>query len=273
MQNWVWGSGLGVWLLSLLGGVTPAGAAPFDDHYPTWNQVLSRYETEKGLIRYRELKADAAKQADHPLHQFTRAIAAVTRPQYEAFSREQKIAFWINSYNALTLKLVMENYPVTSMKKIGGFFSSPWKTEFFSLVEGKAKTLDQIEHDILRQEFKEPRVHAALNCSALSCPRLQNHAFVAETLSPQLDQAMTQWLADPTRNHFDAEKGSLSLSKLFDWYGKDFVAGFGGIYQAVEKYGPPLAKSLASQKARVKFLPYDWSLNDAASESLTDRRS
>jgi Protein of unknown function, DUF547 len=240
-----------------------ARAFAFDHSHPLFTQVLAKYLVADGRVKYRTLKADVTSQPKHPLLQYLSETSELKKAEYETFSNEQKMAFLINSYNAFTLKLVIDHYPVKSIKDIGSLFKSPWKKEFFSLLEGEIKTLDAIEHDYLRAQFKDARIHAAINCASLSCPRLQPVAFTADKLGAQLDSAALEWLNDPARNHFDKTSHTMTLSKIFNWFEKDFVHGYGGISGFIKKFGPPLAKDLAIQKAKIKFLTYDWKLNEA----------
>ncbi len=251
-------------LLSVIFALALAAPAfGFDQTHAGWDGVLKKYQTDKGMVRYKDLKADAADKA-HPLNTYLAALQAVPKAEWEGWSKGDKMAFLINAYNALTVKLIVDHYPVASIKKIGGILTKPWSVEFFSLFGGALKALDPIEHEWLRPQFKDFRIHAAVNCASISCPPLRREAFVGARLDLQLDEQMQNWLADPSRNKYDAAKGELELSKLFDWYKKDFEDWGGGVKAVVTKYGPEAAKkAYAAKEPDVDYLDYDWGLNEA----------
>lgn len=236
----------------------------FDHSHSKWNEVLKKYRTEDSRVRYKALKADLFPGSQHGLDDYLKELSAVKSAEYETWTKDQKIAFLINAYNAFTIKLIVDKYPVESIKDIGGLFKSPWKQEFFSLLEGKIKSLDPIEHEFLRKQFSDARIHAALNCASRSCPQLQKRAFTAEGLDSQLDYAIGEWIRDTSRNHYDYQGNTMTISKIFDWFKADFEKSFGGVHKTIERYGSPTAKNLAKSNALIKYLPYDWKLNEAA---------
>lgn len=198
----------------------------------------------------------------------------VTRAQFDAWPKPQQQAFLINAYNAFTIEKVLQRYPgIRSIRDFGTVFGNPWKDRFFSLF-GEPSYLDQIEHEILRKEgvYDEPRVHVAVVCASIGCPMLRNEAFTAEKLDAQLEDGMRRFLSDRTRNRYNPQSRRLEVSRIFDWYGKDFEKGHKG-YSSVKatmaKYAELLADSPADrgavkeQKADLAFLDYDWGLNDA----------
>lgn len=191
----------------------------FDHGHVQWTQVLKKYQDKSGFIHYRQLKADMASPT-HPLEAYLKDVQSVPLAEFEKWQDNQKKAFLINAYNALTVKLILDNYPVKSIKKIGGLFSKPWRIEFFSLLDGKIKALDPIEHEWLRPKYKDFRIHAAVNCASFSCPPLRNEAFTSDKLDAQLDSQMKSWLADSGRNRISKHK--FEISKIFDWYKDDF---------------------------------------------------
>lgn len=177
----------------------------------------------------------------------------------EGWTEPQRVAWWINAYNAYTVQLVVENPGISSIKDIGWPLSTPWKQAFIPLaaLRGRVLTLDDVEHNILRKEHVEPRLHVALVCASRSCPALRPEAYVPERLDAQLaDQART-FLADPNKNRVDA--AGLHLSKIFSWYGDDFKP-VGGVRAFLTTYGPPAMQAVAAS-APIDFLSYDWSLN------------
>ena len=169
-----------------------------------------------------------------------------------------RLAFWINAYNAHTIAGVLEHWP--AIKSVGdpypdfGFFK---RAEF--TVGGRKLALNDIENEIIRPKFKEPRIHAALNCASVSCPPLAPYAFTAAKLDQQLQAVFTAFANDGKRNQIDAATGAVKLSEIFNWYGGDFQP-------SVQQYLAPFIQDEAKKKAlleakSVGFLPYDWSLN------------
>ncbi len=174
-------------------------------------------------------------------------------------TRAAKLAFWINAYNALAVHGVVSRWPgLKSVSDAGpdfGFFKEKVYT-----VGGRRLSLDEIEHEIIRKQFGEPRIHAALNCASVSCPPLRAEAFVAERLEAQLDAQFRAFARDPVRNRIDPVTGAVALSSIFDW----FKADFGGVARYLAPYldAPQAAALSAAETAgRVTFLPYDWALN------------
>jgi hypothetical protein len=242
-----------------------AQAAPFDHEHKLWSDVLAKH-VENDRFDYAGLKKERAK-----LDEYLAQLRAVTPSQVETWTREQRYAFWINTYNANCIALVLTEYPVESIKDIGGWFSSVWKKAFIDMPafhpSGKPKTLslDDIEHSILRPSFKDARVHAAVNCASLSCPALRNEAFVATRLEAQLDDAVRKWLADASRNRFVRESSRVELSEIFRWFKDDFERE-GGVQAWIAKFAPPEHAEWvkAAAKLQIGFLDYSWKLNDVA---------
>lgn len=176
-------------------------------------------------------------------------------------SRGEELAFWINAYNILAIDLVRRHYPVDSIRSIGGLLSPVWKKEAGE-INGRAYTLDEIEHEILRP-MGEPRIHAAIVCAALSCPPLRREPYRPADLDAQLDDAMRRWLADPRQGaKVDRSARTIYLSSIFDWFEKDFR---GGVLPFVAAHLPAEEASwVRSQRSalRVRYLEYDWTLND-----------
>ncbi|MFK7826287.1 MAG: DUF547 domain-containing protein [Oligoflexales bacterium] len=234
----------------------------FDHEHKQWDAILKKNLTSKSLVSYKDIKANKG-----PLESYLKIIKNVKKSEYKKWNKQQKMTFLINAYNAYTVKVIIEHYPLKSIKDIGSLFTSTWKTKFpyLSLLEGSVLTLDGIEHDTLRKNFKDYRIHAAVNCASISCPVLRGEAYTAAKLDAQLDEQMKRWLADPSRNQFDSKKGTLELSKIFDWYEDDFVKWGGGIKKVLKKYGPKNAKQAIKKKADIDYMDYDWNLNDASS--------
>lgn len=257
------------WLFVLfLSGIQSVYA--FDHDHPVFNQLLGQIVVEQGhqtSVDYAALKSDPAGLA-----KYIEQVESVRQPEFNAWNKNQQLAFLINVYNALTLKLILDNYPeIDSIRDLGGLiFSSPWDIEFFKLF-GKDATLDYVEHDLIRGNFDEPRIHFAVNCASRGCPPLMKQAYHPDSLDQQLEHATRLFLTDPDRNRYNPVKKRLELSSIFKWYRQDFVDAAGSLEAFVAPYiinDPALVESLQSRnynsltRVSVRFLEYDWSLNE-----------
>ena len=169
------------------------------------------------------------------------------------WSSNKKKAFWINTYNAYTIKIILNNYPLKSIRDIKIDGKTAWKIPFVKVGQ-KRYTLDQIEHEILRKKFNDPRIHVGINCASVSCPRLWNFAFTEDNIASSLDNLMKEFINDTTRNKIS--KNNLEISEIFNWFSKDFMKN-GTIINYLNTY----AAIKISEKASIKYLTYDWSLN------------
>jgi len=239
---------------------------PFDQAHARWTAVLARHLRD-GRLDYETLGRERGE-----LDQYLLDLRAVGREDFAAWSREQRYAFWINAYNAFTVHLVLSRYPVESIRDIGTTLSPVWKKEFVPLGQlyGAGTTdlisLDTIEHRILRPEFEDARVHAAINCASLSCPPLAAEAFRAEALDAQLDASVLGWISDPALNRYDAAERRAEVSALFDWFEEDFVRDAGTVRAWIAQHGPESARWMAEGELDLRHLDYDWSLNDVPRE-------
>lgn len=237
-------------ILSIVGlflsGVIPAIA--FDHSHVGLTEMLQKYVNDEGMVNYAKLKKERTA-----LDVYLKSTAAVTRSDFSTWDSKQQIAFLVNVYNAETLQLIIDHYPLKSIKNIGGRFKSPWKQVSVNLF-GETTTLDHVEHGILRKDYSEPRIHFALVCAAVSCPPLRTEAYVAGRLDQQLDDQGRAFFAQTEKNRI--EGGTLYLSAIFDWFGEDFTAGG----KTLNQYVNPWFDGRASGK-RVKFTDYSWKLN------------
>jgi hypothetical protein len=215
-----------------------------------YGELLQKYVIN-GKVNYTGLKSEESR-----LDSYLGQLASIDP---DKLSYHQRFAFYINAYNAWTLKLILSHYPgISSIKDIGSFFSSPWKKDFVR-INGAKVTLDHIEHDILRPEFKDPRVHFAINCAAISCPPLANFPFDANHLDRQLETRTRAFINTPKSNYLKGD--ILWVSRIFKWFGEDFNDK---IYDFVLSYAQgDFKRRLAAKKGqiKVKYLDYDWSLN------------
>jgi hypothetical protein len=184
----------------------------------------------------------------------------------------ERLALWINAYNAYTLKLIRDNYPVESINelhaggKIVGHLTNrtAWDISFAE-VGGRTYTLNDIEHEIIRKEFHDPRIHFALVCAAVSCPPLRPEAYVGERLGEQLDDQARVFFSQESKNRFDLDSKVAHLSKILDWYGADFADSKDGILRAIAEYLPSDVRESIEADAsawKVEYTKYDWSLNE-----------
>ena len=212
--------------------------------------LLGKY-VRNGLVDYQGFKNEEAK-----LDQYLKILEEIDTKE---LSRDEQFAFYINAYNAWTIKLILTGYPgVKSIKDLGSFFSSPWKKKICR-IDGKVISLDRIEHGILRPRFKDPRVHFAINCAARGCPPLRSDPYEGAILDRQLNEMAAAFINDPSRNRL--EGNTLYLSKIFDWFEEDFS---GDVMEFILKYVKGgLKNGLESNKGdiEIKYLDYDWSLN------------
>ncbi len=239
-------------LLSLVLAGAQAADAGFDQTHASWGKLLEMH-VAKGGVDYPGMKQDAKDLAA-----YLASLESVSKERFEGWGEPDRIAFLVNAYNAYTVKLVVDHYPVKSIKDLGGYFSSVFKKEFIPLkkIYGRVVSLNEIEHETLRKKYKEPRIHFALVCASKSCPALRSEAYRGKDLDAQLDDQARRFLGDSTKNRFDPETKTLHLSKIFDWFGEDFEKNGGSVQAFVGKYlkFPP--------EPDIEYLDYDWSLNE-----------
>lgn len=241
----------------------------FDHSYANYKKVLKQHVVQFGAttrVSYSNLRKDPTE-----LNSFIKEIESVSKADYTGWSDKQKLAFLFNSYNALTLKLIIQELDkdkdLKSIKKIGGLFGNPWTIKFFTFL-GKSSFLDEIEQDIARKNFDEPRLHFAFNCASIGCPALQTTAFTADKLDEQLDQATKMFLSDSSRNSVSKKSQKIQLSSIIKWYKDDFENSkkFGPLKKFLLNYFPFDAddkRNFENDKLEIKYLDYDWNLNKA----------
>lgn len=231
---------LGIFLMSTTG----FAADPVS--HSGWDAQLKKFVSAKGNVNYKAWKADSKE-----LETYLNSISK-NAPQ-ASWTANQKKAYWMNAYNAYTIKLILINYPVKSIKDIGGFVD-PWKLQFFE-IGGVKMDLNHIEHKVLRVEFNDPRIHVGINCASYSCPRLSNIAFTEENVEAELEKLMKEFVNDPTKNKISATK--YELSEIFNWFEKDFTKK-GTLVDYLNKY----AAVKIGKSAKKSFLKYNWALNE-----------
>ncbi|ADV48265.1 protein of unknown function DUF547 [Cellulophaga algicola DSM 14237] len=207
-----------------------------------WNTLLAKYVDKKGNVNYAAFKKDSLALSSYL------ELLAKNEPT-DQWSKSEKLAYYINLYNAATVKLILDNFPVKSIKDIKG----PWDKEWVK-IGAKVYSLGYIEHKILRK-MEEPRIHFAINCASYSCPKLVNKAYLAATIEKQLQEATFDFINDTTRNKI--AENELQLSNIFKWYKSDFTTKV-----SLQEYIKPYSKININTDAKVKYLDYNWSLNE-----------
>jgi hypothetical protein len=242
---------------------SPAASAntDFDHDHTVWNELLRRYVRNDGAIT--DVDYAGLSRARSELERYHGLLSEVTPAQYDSWSADKRLAFLINAYNAFTVGLIIDNDPVDSIKDLGGWFSSPWKKRFFDLL-GARRHLDDIEHGMIRRQFREPRIHFAVNCAARGCPPLRAEAYVPHRLDTQLEENARIFLNDPRRNRLDIERSVLEISAVMKWYREDFEDVYGSLEAFLAPRmtrDPAVAAAIRTGGLRLRVLDYDWSLN------------
>jgi hypothetical protein len=261
----------------LLAAGTPA-IAQFDHQHRGWNALLHKHVVlvdggRISQVRYTDLARERAA-----LRSYLDALSGVTQHEFSGWSKPQQVAFLINAYNAYTIEKILTRYPnIKSIWDFGKVFNNPFKDRFFPLL-GRGFSLDDIEHGTLRKPgvYDEPRLHFAVNCASIGCPMLREEAYVAERLDGQLEEQTRRFLSDRSRNRYLG--GALEVSMIFNWFKEDWTSGYRGLdgketpirsrEQFFARYAtsltddPQQQKLIQEQRAAVRYLDYDWGLND-----------
>jgi hypothetical protein len=226
--------------------------------HASWDSLLRQHVDEHGLVNYQAMLKDSNELTAYL------NLLSQNAPNKKKWTAAEQMAYWINAYNAFTVKLILDHYPVQSIKDIKNgipFVNTVWDIKFFKIA-GAAFDLNNIEHGILRKDFADPRIHFALVCASMSCPKLQNFAFTAEQLDAQLEQAARAFLNDPFRNEINNKP--VQLSKILDWYWTDFKDQYAGPYALINKY----TDLNVSEEETIQFLEYNWELNEQTAEKI-----
>jgi hypothetical protein len=221
------------------------------DH-SAYDKLLKKHVNAQGLVDYKGFKADEAT--------FNQYLAQLSKnPPATNWSKADQMAYWINAYNAYTIRLILDHYPVQSIKDIGSkikipFVTTPWAAKFF-IIGGEKMSLDNIEHGILRKKFDDPRIHFTLVCASISCPKLRNEAYTAAQLEKQLDDQGRDFLNNPAKNKIS--KSEAQLSKYFDWYKGDWQKNGQSVVKWVNRY----STTKIDDNTKLTYLDYNWNLN------------
>jgi uncharacterized protein DUF547 len=259
-----------VLLLALAAG---SAQAQFDHEHKAWTALLKKHVVlidggKASQVRYAEFQKDRAQ-----LKSYTAALSAVSEQEFRGWSRDQRLAFLLNAYNAHMIELVLTRYPgIQSVWDFGKVLNNPFKRRFFTLL-GREFSLDMIEHDTIRARgaYDDPRIHMAVNCASIGCPMLREEAYVTARLDAQLDAQVARFLSDRSRNRYNPEANALEMSEIFRWYAGDFTSGLKGIKSREQLFAqhasrladaPDRQQLIREHKAEIRFLVYDWALND-----------
>ncbi|WP_460217806.1 DUF547 domain-containing protein [Psychroserpens sp. MEBiC05023] len=212
-------------------------------NHDVWNELLQKHVSDQGNVNYKGFKTDNTKFYGYL------NVLSETPPQ-DSWSKDETLAYWMNVYNAFTIKLILDNYPVQSIKDIKG----PWNHRFIKIGD-KWYTLNDVEHRIIRK-MDEPRIHFALVCAAVSCPRLYNKAFTEANLETDLEALTREFLNDTSKN--ELSENSIKLSKIFKWYGGDFKTNGNNLIDFLNQY----SEVKISRNAKKSYKDYNWDLNE-----------
>ena len=227
--------------------------------YARWARVLTGYVDAEGLVDYAGLAAEGRGDLEAFM-----GVIGNTDPS--GFSEAEQIAFWINAYNATTIYQVVERYPLESVRDVGALFGLVggfFKQEY--PVANEERSLDNIEHDILRPTYNDARIHWTLVCASFGCPKLLRRPYAAADLDTVLTEVSFEFMANPRALYIDEESNTLWVSSYFDWYGGDFEAAAGDIIDYILSYAPDDKATWIREHRgtmRVRFMDYDWTLND-----------
>ena len=235
--------------------VNPIPAAEFS--HQLFEETLAAH-VKDGLVDYPAIQRD---------DRFESYLSRLDMVDPDAFAtRNGRLAFWINAYNAFAIKGILDGYsPLSYIGRYRYFIGREYR------VGGRTINLYDVERQVLIRQFHEPLIHFAIVCASASCPRLQPWAYQPNQLDRQLDRAARAFINDPTRNRFDRTRKIAFLSKIFDWFAEDFSAAAGSTLAYLARYvgDAELAKDLVESEYRIEFLEYDWSLNGMAPMEVT----
>ncbi|MDC1451778.1 DUF547 domain-containing protein [Vicingaceae bacterium] len=230
-----------IFLLCSLVSFAGVGEPKLD--HSSWDRLLQKHVTAQGNVNYEGFKKDLVA-----LDAYLNSLSA-TNPDAN-WTRSEAMSYWINAYNAYTIKLMLNNYPLKSIMNVNG--GKAWDLKFIN-IKGEKYSLNNIEHDILREKFFDPRIHFAVNCASISCPKLSNTAYFAEGLDGKLDKAAKEFINNSSKNNITADKAQ--ISKLFDWYKDDFTKN-GTVKDYLNKYSTTKFTS-----NNISFKEYNWNIN------------
>ena len=246
-----------VLLLSISLWFIPGVSAATFDH-SKFDQALKKYVDDKGLVDYNSIAKDSG---------FSEYVQSLQTARVEELSRDGQLAFWINAYNAVTIDKVIKKKPKKSVRET--FVPGVWTgTKFFTsrehIVAGKRLSQDDIEHEILRKQFKDPRIHFAIICASMGCPPLPRIAYTEENVQTRLEEETQKYLNSPRGTRIDRAENTLHMSKLFDWFATDFIQKSGSTLAFMQPYLHEEVRIFLERDPMISYLEYNWALNAQA---------
>ena len=246
-----------VLLLSISLWLIPGVSAGTFDH-SKFDQALKKYVDDKGLVDYNSIAKDSG---------FSEYVQSLQTARVEELSRDGQLAFWINGYNAVTIDKVIKKKPKKSVRET--FIPGVWTaTKFFTsrehIVAGKRLSQDDIEHEILRKQFKDPRIHFAIICASMGCPPLPRIAYTEENVQTRLEEETRKYLNSPRGTRIDRAENTLHMSKLFDWFATDFIQKSGSTLAFMQPYLHEEVLIFLERDPMISYLEYNWALNAQA---------
>jgi hypothetical protein len=228
-----------------------------DHSHEEFSEILKKY-TSNGFVDYKRLKEEPSR-----LKAYLASLSTVSEDQFGSFTTQEQIAFLINLYNSATLQLIIDHYPIKTIRDIGWFwfYKGPWHQDFIFLF-GELTNLNHIEHELLRRNYTEPRIHFALVCAAQSCPQLRHEPYTAEKLDKQLNEQAFRFLNNSGKNFIEYKKKVIFLSYIFSWFEEDFTKEADSLKSYVTPFLDYEGNKDELKEYRVKFLKYNWKLND-----------
>ena len=228
-----------------------AGTLPIS--HSIWNELLQKHVDQEGNVNYDGFLLERKKLESYLI------LLSKNAPNDELWSDQDQLAYWINAYNAFTIELILRNYPLSSIKNIGSsiqipFINSPWDIQFIE-INGEKYDLNNIEHNILRKNYNEPRIHFAINCASESCPQLRNKAYVSEKIEMQLEEQARYFINDDSKNSIS--KDTITISKIFSWFSGDFEKN-GSLITFLNQY----SDTIINDNATITYKTYNWDLNN-----------
>ncbi len=232
-------------------------ALAFD--FSKWDGLLKKYVAEKTINGVKLNAVDYKKLAKDP--DYARVLKDLEQASLSDLKTSKaKLVFWMNAYNVMAIKMVLDHYPVKSIKDAGSFFKAVWKKEV-GKVGGKIRTLNEIEHEILRK-LGEPRIHVAIVCASVSCPDLRKEAYTVENMDAQLDDQLRLFLANAKKGlRVESSQKRVHLSSIFKWFKEDFDSK-GGVIKFLTPFAPESVQGTLKKNPRISYLDYDWGLNE-----------
>lgn len=230
-------------------------------NFQPWDELLQQYVDEQGLVNYQQMQKQSATK-------LTNWLEELSQVNPESLDIKEQLAFWLNLYNALVVEQILKSYPIKSI--LPNLFGVPNWLAFFKFfsrpvykINQQPYSLNNIEHDTIRQKYNDPRIHFALVCAAIGCPLLRNQAYNSDRLETQLEEDAQRFINNPYKVFYDQQQQILYCSQIFKWYKKDFLKVSPSLKKYIQTYlSPPIA---ISEQTTVKYLNYDWHLNQRIS--------